>query len=138
MTEATFSKSEYKYGFVTDIETADFPVGLNEQIIHKLSDLKREPDFVREFRLKAYRYWRTLKEPKWAKVSYPAIDFESIRYYSAPKTDKPEDAPRSLADVDPALLETFNKLGIPLAEQQRLTGVAVDVVFDSVSLGTTH
>lgn len=133
-----FSKSEYKYGFVTDIETEDFPIGLNEEVIHRLSDMKNEPDFVREFRLKAYRYWCKMKEPKWAHVSYPEIDFQKLRYYSAPKTYDPANAPKSLADVDPELIETFNKLGIPLAEQQRLTGVAVDVVFDSVSLGTTH
>jgi Fe-S cluster assembly protein SufB len=133
-----FSKREYKYGFVTDIETEDFPVGLSEDIIHRLSDLKKEPDFVREFRLKAFRHWQKMTEPTWAHVSYPPIDFQAVRYYNAPKSKVDENAPKSLAEVDPELLATFKKLGIPLGEQAKLAGVAVDAVFDSVSIGTTH
>jgi Fe-S cluster assembly protein SufB len=127
---------EYKYGFVSDVEAEEFPVGLNEDIVRRISALKNEPDFILEFRLKAFRYWQTLKEPTWAHVSYPPIDFQAIQYYSAPK--KKGDGPKSLADVDPELLATFNRLGIPLGEQQRISGVAVDVVFDSVSITTTH
>jgi Fe-S cluster assembly protein SufB len=127
---------EYKYGFVSDVEAEEFPVGLNEDIVRRISALKNEPDFILEFRLKAFRYWQTLKEPTWAHVSYLPIDFQAIQYYSAPK--KKGDGPKSLADVDPELLATFNRLGIPLGEQQRISGVAVDVVFDSVSITTTH
>ena len=127
---------EYKYGFVSDVEAEEFPVGLNEDIVRRISALKNEPDFILEFRLKAFRYWQTLKEPTWAHVSYPPIDFQAIQYYSAPK--KKGDGPKSLADVDPELLATFNRLGIPFGEQQRISGVAVDVVFDSVSITTTH
>lgn len=137
--EDQFKRGEYKYGFVTDIETADFPIGLNEEIINKISDIKDEPDFVREFRLKAFRYWQTLEAPDWAKLNIEPIDFQAIRYYSAPK-DKSADlnAPKSLDDVDPELLKTFERLGIPVGERYRLAGVAMDVVFDSVSLGTSH
>lgn len=131
-----FSKREYKYGFVSDVETEDFPVGLSEEIIHRISDIKKEPDFIREYRLKAYRYWQTLEEPQWAHLNYPKIDFQSIRYYSAPK--KNSDGPKSLDEVDPEILETFKKLGVPLGEQAALAGVAVDAVFDSVSIGNTH
>ncbi len=127
---------DYKYGFVTQIETEEFPKGLNEEVIRKISAIKAEPEFVTEFRLKAYRYWLTLKEPDWADVHYPPIDFQDLRYYSAPK--KKTDGPKSLNEVDQGILETFNKLGIPLSEQKRLTGVAVDAVFDSVSVATTH
>ena len=130
------SPREYKYGFVSDVQTEEFPQGLNEDIIRRISAIKEEPEFVLEFRLKAYRYWQTLEEPKWAQVSYPPIDFQAIQYYSAPK--KKGDGPKSLNDIDPELLATFNRLGIPLGEQQRISGVAVDVVFDSVSIGTTH
>ena len=132
-----FKKQDYKYGFVTDIETQDFPVGLSEDIINRISDIKKEPDFVREFRLKAFRYWQKLEEPDWAHLNIEPIDFQAIRYYSAPKTENP-DAPKSLNEVDPELLETFARLGIPVGEQARLAGVAMDVVFDSVSLGTSH
>jgi Fe-S cluster assembly protein SufB len=126
---------EYKYGFSTDIEVEEFPKGLNEKIIHLISDKKKEPDWLREYRLKAFKYWQTLKEPDWAKLKIPVINFQDLYYYAKPKTEKP--AYQSLDDVDPELLETFEKLGIPLTEQKRLTGVAVDAVFDSVSIGTT-
>lgn len=129
---------EYKYGFETQIETEDFPKGLSEDIIHLIADRRNDPPFVREFRIKAYRYWLTLKEPTWAHVTYPPVDFQDLRYYSAPKLKADADPTRSLNDIDPELLETFNKLGIPLSEQKRLTGVAIDAVFDSVSVGTTH
>jgi Fe-S cluster assembly protein SufB len=129
---------EYKYGFETQIETEFFPKGLNEDIIHLIADKRGDPPFVREFRLKAYRHWLTMKEPTWADVSYPKIDFADIRYYSAPKVKGDGKGPASLNEIDPELLETFNKLGIPLSEQKRLTGVAIDAVFDSVSVGTTH
>lgn len=128
--------SDYKYGFVTQIETEDFPKGLNEEVIHKISAIKNEPQFVLEFRLKAYRHWLTLEEPQWADVSYPPIDFQDLRYYSAPK--KKTAGPKSMDEVDQEIIDTFNKLGIPLSEQKRLTGVAVDAVFDSVSVATTH
>ena len=124
----------YKYGFVTDIESEDVPLGLNEDIIRLISRKKGEPSFLLEWRLKAYRHWLTLTEPTWANVHHPPIDYQAIRYYSAPKQQKQLD---SLDQVDPKLLETFDKLGIPLAEQKRLSGVAVDAVFDSVSVATT-
>jgi Fe-S cluster assembly protein SufB len=124
----------YKYGFVTDIDADVVPIGLNEDIIRLISAKKSEPAFMLEWRLKAYRHWLTLKEPTWANVKYGPIDYQAIRYYSAPKQlPKLE----SLEQVDPKLLETFDKLGIPLAEQKRLSGVAVDAVFDSVSVATT-
>lgn len=127
---------EYKYGFVTDVETEEFPKGLTEATINRLSDIKGEPDFIREYRLKAFRHWQTMTEPKWAHVHYPPVDFQDIRYYSAPK--KRGEGPKSLDEIDEEVLKTFNRLGIPLNEQKRLTGVAVDAVFDSVSVGTTH
>ena len=127
---------EYKYGFETEVETVSFPKGLSEEIINKLSDIKNEPDFIREYRLKAFKHWQTLKEPEWAHLEYEKVDFNELTYYSAPKSQ--EDGPKSLDEIDPEILETFNKLGIPLAEQQRISGVAVDAVFDSVSIGTTH
>jgi len=125
---------EYKYGFVTDIEADALPPGLNEDIIRALSAKKNEPEFMLEWRLQAYRHWRTLEEPAWAKVRYAKPEFDRIVYYSAPKQKKRLE---SLDEVDPELLETFEKLGIPLEEQKRLTGVAVDAVFDSVSVATT-
>lgn len=134
--EETFRGRDYKYGFISDVETVEFPTGLSEDIINALSDMKNEPDFLRQFRLRAYRYWQTLKEPAWALVSYPPIDFQNLKYYSAPK--KMGSGPKSLDEVDKEILETFNRLGIPLHEQKRLTGVAVDAVFDSVSVATTH
>lgn len=136
-TEQMLSSGEYKYGFYTDIEQEEFPKGLNEDIIRRLSAIKKEPEFVLEYRLKAFRYWLTLEEPSWAHVKYPKIDFQDLKYYSAPKK-KDENAPKSLDEVDPDILETFERLGIPLAEQKRLSGVAVDAVFDSVSIATTH
>ena len=127
---------EYKYGFVTEVEAEAFPKGLNEDVIRQISAIKNEPAFVLEFRLKAYRYWQKMTEPSWAHVQYPPIDFQAIRYYSAPK--KKGDGPKNIEDIDQEILDTFNRLGIPLSEQKRLTGVAVDAVFDSVSVATTH
>src|SRR5919112_3199319 len=130
---------EYAYGFVTDVETDTVPPGLNEDIIRLISAKKNEPEFMLEWRLKAYRHWAKLEksqaEPKWAMVRYPAIDYQAISYFSAPRNKG--DAPKSLAEVDPELLNTYEKLGIPLREQERLAGVAVDAVFDSVSVATT-
>ena len=125
---------EYKYGFTTDIETEVFPKGLTEETIRKISKIKNEPEFLLKFRLKAFAKWKTMKEPSWANVDYPPIDFQDIRYYAAPKKKQTLD---SLDDVDPEILKTLDRLGIPVDEQKRLTNVAVDVVFDSVSLGTT-
>src|ERR1044072_5736924 len=126
---------DYQYGFVTDVEADSAPPGLNEDIIRFISAKKKEPEFMLEWRLKAYRHWLTMTEPTWPKVHYPPIDYQSIVYYSAPK--RKGDGPRSLEEVDPKLLETYEKLGIPLKERERLAGVAVDAVFDSVSVGTT-
>ncbi len=128
------TQSEYKYGFYTDIEMDQAPKGLTEDTIRFISAKKNEPEFMLEFRLKAFRHWKTLKEPRWAHVNYPPIDFQDIIYYSAPKK-KPQY--ESLDEVDPELLETFEKLGIPLEEQKMLAGVAVDAVMDSVSVATT-
>jgi Fe-S cluster assembly protein SufB len=125
---------EYKYGFVTEIEADVAPRGLNEDIIRLISAKKNEPQFVLEWRLKAFRHWLTMEEPKWANVHYPPIDYQNIIYYSAPKQKK---QPGSFEEVDPELLRTYEKLGISLDEQKRLTGVAVDAVFDSVSVATT-
>jgi len=129
-------QKEYKYGFYTDVETESAPPGLNEDIIRLISAKKGEPEWMTEWRLKAYRHWLTLKEPAWPKVHYQRPDFQGITYYSAPK--QKGDAPKSLDEVDPKLLETYEKLGIPLRERGRLAGVAVDAVFDSVSVGTTY
>jgi Fe-S cluster assembly protein SufB len=126
---------EYKYGWETDIESESAPPGLNEDTIRFISAKKDEPAWLLEWRLKAFAAWKTMKEPKWPKVSYPTIDYQAISYYSAPK--RPEDMPQSLDEVDPKLLETYAKLGIPLEEQKILAGVAVDAVFDSVSVKTT-
>lgn len=126
--------SEYKYGFVTDIETEDFPKGLNEDIIRLISKNKGEPEWLLEYRLKAFEYWKTLKMPTWAHLNIPEIDYQDLYYYSAPKKS---DAPKSMDEVDPKLRETFDKLGIPLHEQKVLSGVAVDAVMDSVSVKTT-
>jgi len=126
---------EYKQGFVTELETETFPPGLDEDVIAKLSKIKNEPDFMLEYRLKAFRHWQTMKEPDWAQLNIEPIDYQTISYYSAPK--RKEDGPQSLDEVDPELLETYKKLGIPLDEQERLAGVAVDAVFDSVSVATT-
>ena len=129
---------KYKYGFVTDIETDQAPKGLNEGIIRYISAKKEEPDWLLEWRLKAYSHWLTMKEPDWAKVGYPPIDYQDAYYYSAPKSA--DDGPESLEDIDPEILDTYKKLGIPLHEQEVLAGVknvAVDAVFDSVSVATT-
>jgi Fe-S cluster assembly protein SufB len=126
---------DYKYGFVTDIESDTVPKGLNEDIVRLISEKKGEPPFMLEWRLKAYRHWLTMREPTWANVHYPAIDYNGIVYYSAPKSAS--EGPKSLEDVDPELRRTYEKLGIPLEEQKILTGVAVDAVFDSVSVATT-
>src|SRR5664279_1938378 len=128
-------QQEYKYGFYTDVEADSAPPGLNEDIIRFISAKKNEPKFMLEWRLKSYRHWLTMKEPTWPHVHYPPIDYQGSVYYSAPK--KKGDGPRSLDEVDPKLLETYEKLGIPLKERERLAGVAVDAVFDSVSVGTT-
>ncbi len=128
------TNSDYKWGFVTEIEQVEFEKGLNENIIRKISKIKDEPDWMLEFRLKAFRHWLTLEEPKWPKVKYPKVDFQDIRYYAAPKNKPKLD---SLDEVDPELLKTFEKLGIPLEEQKLLSNVAVDAVFDSVSVATT-
>ncbi|OUR88331.1 Fe-S cluster assembly protein SufB [Cycloclasticus sp. 44_32_T64] len=126
---------QYKDGFVTDIESDSFPPGLNENVIRAISAKKDEPEFLLEWRLEAYRHWLTMEHPEWAFVEFPKIDFQEISYYSAPKSM--EDGPKSLDEVDPELISTYNKLGIPLEEQMRLAGVAVDAVFDSVSVATT-
>ena len=131
----SLATQEYKWGFVTDIEADAIPRGLNEDIIRLISSKKREPEWMLEWRLKAYRHWLTMKEPTWANVHYPPIDYQGLIYYAAPKSKK--DAPKSLDEVDPELLRTYEKLGIPLKEQELLAGVAVDAVFDSVSVATT-
>jgi len=130
----SLTEQKYKYGFVTEIEAETAPKGLNEEIIRFISAKKREPAWLLEWRLKAYRHWLTMTEPRWAKVSYPPIDYQDHYYYSAPKMAA---RPKSLAEVDPELLRTYEKLGIPLREQEMLAGVAVDAVFDSISVATT-
>jgi len=125
----------YEHGFVTDIDADSLPPGLDEDIVRAISAKKREPDFMLEWRLKAFRHWQTMEEPTWAHVHYPQIDYQKISYFSAPISD--EDRPKSLDEVDPKLLETYEKLGIPLHERAKLAGVAVDAVFDSVSVATT-
>ena len=141
MTDSTqalerLATSDYKYGFVTDIEQETVPPGLNEDVIRLISTKKQEPDWLLEWRLQAYRHWLTLQEPKWARVHYPPIDYQAISYYAAPK--QKGDAPKSLDEIDPELRRTYEKLGIPLAEQAILAGVAVDAVFDSVSVATSY
>jgi Fe-S cluster assembly protein SufB len=128
--------SDYKYGFVTNIEADEAPFGLNEDIIRFISEKKNEPEWMLEWRLKAFRYWLGIenREPQWANISYPKIDYQSIKYYSAPKQ---KSKPKSLDEIDPELRKTFERLGISLTEQQRLTGVAVDAVVDSISIATT-
>jgi len=127
--------SEYKYGFVTDIDTDIIPQGLNEDVVRLISQKKGEPEWLLDFRLKAFRHWLTLEVPTWAHLDIPEIDFQAISYYAAPKK---KEGPKSLDEVDPELLDTFNKLGIPLEEQKVLSGMAVDAVMDSVSVKTTH
>ena len=129
------TQGDYKYGFVTDIDTDIIPVGLNEDVVRLISRKKGEPEWLLEFRLKAFRYWLTLTPPSWAHLNMPAIDFQAISYYAAPVK---KEGPKSLDEVDPELLDTFNKLGIPLQEQKQLSGMAVDAVMDSVSVKTTH
>jgi len=129
------ANKEYAAGFVTDIESETIAPGLSEDVVRLISKKKNEPEFLLEWRLKAYRHWLTMTEPKWPNVHYPPIDYQSIVYYSAPKQKK--DGPKSLDEVDPKLLETYEKLGIPLRERAKLAGVAVDAVFDSVSVATT-
>lgn len=130
----TLMDREYAAGFVTDIESDSIAPGLNEDVIRLISTKKNEPVFMLEWRLQAFRHWLTLKEPHWAKINYPDIDYQKIIYYSAPKT---KSQPKSLDEVDPELLKTYEKLGISLREQERLSGVAIDAVFDSVSVATT-
>jgi Fe-S cluster assembly protein SufB len=128
------TNQEYKYGFVTDIESDTVPPGLDENIIRLISDKKNEPAFMLEWRLKAFRHWQTMVEPTWANIHHPPIPYQDIRYYSAPKM---RSKPKSLDEIDPELLATYEKLGIPLRERELLAGVAVDAVFDSVSVATT-
>ncbi len=130
-----FVGGQYKHGFVTDIQSDTIPPGLDESVVRLVSKKKNEPEFMLDWRLQAFAHWQTMETPVWAHVHYPPIDFQEISYFSAPKT--PDDAPRSLDEVDPKLLETYDKLGIPLHERARLAGVAVDAVFDSVSVATT-
>ena len=127
-------KSEYEHGFVTEIESDTLPPGLDEGVVRAISARKGEPEFMLEYRLKAFRHWQTMATPRWAHVHYPEIDFQSISYFSAPKK---KEGPKSLDEIDPALRETYNKLGIPIEEQMALAGIAVDAVFDSVSVATT-
>src|SRR5262249_54330319 len=119
---------DYPYGFVTEIDEDSVPAGLSEDIVRLISEKKNEPEWMLEWRLRAYRQWLTMTEPAWANVHYPPIDYQGIRYYSAPKTRA--NAPKSLSEVDPELLRTYEKLGIPLKERELLAGVAVDAVFD--------
>lgn len=135
-TNSDLNEQGYKWGFVTDIEMDSAPKGLSEDIIRFISKKKNEPQWMLDYRLKAYKYWQTLQEPTWAAVEYEKVNYQEICYYSAPKKNVNEG--KSLADLDPELLKTFERLGIPLNEQKRISGVAVDAVFDSVSIGTTH
>jgi Fe-S cluster assembly protein SufB len=141
MTDSTqtlehLATNDYKYGFVTDIEQETVPPGLDEGVVRLISTKKQEPDWLLEWRLQAYRHWLTLKQPEWARVHYPPIDYQAISYYAAPKNKG--DGPKSLDEIDPELRRTYEKLGIPLAEQAILAGVAVDAVFDSVSVATSY
>ena len=136
MKQQDLAKSkEYKYGFTTDIESVRAPKGLNEGVIRFISKIKKEPEWMLNWRLKAYSRLQNIKEPNWQKPKYPKIDYQNLYYYSAPKSAK--DKPKSLNEVDPKLLETYAKLGISLKEQEKLSGVAVDAIFDSVSVATT-
>ena len=125
---------EYEYGFYTDIESETFPVGLNEDIVKAISDKKNEPQWMTDWRLEAFMHWKSMEEPDWANVNYKKPDFQNISYYSAPNSKPKYD---SIDEVDPELLDTFNRLGISLDEQKKLAGVAVDIVVDSVSVATT-
>ena len=130
-----FIGKEYQHGFVTDIEADTVPPGLDEKVIRLISGKKKEPAFLLDWRLRAFEHWQTMREPRWPHVHYEPIDYQAISYFSAPKSK--DDAPKSLDEVDPKLLETYEKLGIPLHERAILAGVAVDAVFDSVSVATT-
>ena len=132
----SYSKNKYKYGFVTDIDSEKPIKGLNEEVIKFISTKKNEPSWMLDWRLKAFSKWKKMKEPNWANLEFPKINYQDIYYYSAPKGF--EEKPKDLSEVDPKLIETYNKLGIPLEEQKVLAGVAVDVVFDSVSVATTY
>jgi Fe-S cluster assembly protein SufB len=131
----TLVNAEYEHGFITDIETDTVAPGLNEDVIRLISKKKEEPEWLLQWRLDAYQHWLTMETPEWAHVHHEEIDYQAISYYSAPKSK--DDGPKSLDEVDPKLLETYEKLGIPLQEQMMLAGVAVDAVFDSVSVATT-
>ncbi|HBS42407.1 MAG TPA: Fe-S cluster assembly protein SufB, partial [Oceanospirillales bacterium] len=133
--ERQIAAREYKAGFITNIQSDTLPPGLNEDVVRFISNKKGEPEWLTEWRLKAYREWLEMESPDWAHIKYPDIDYQAVSYYSAPKSMA--DKPKSLDEVDPELLETYNKLGIPLHEQMALAGVAVDAVFDSVSVATT-
>jgi Fe-S cluster assembly protein SufB len=133
MTQKFPEADDYKYGFVTEIETDTVKKGLSEETVRTISAKKNEPEWLLEYRLKAYRLWLTMEEPQWADLRYPKIDYQDIVYFSAPK--KAQEKKQSLDELDPELLKTFERLGIPLTEQKRISGVAVDAVFDSVSLG---
>ena len=136
MKQSTINPSEeYKYGFTTDIESIRAPKGLSKDVIEFISNIKKEPGWMLEWRLKAYVRLKNLKEPNWQKPKYPKIDYQDLYYYSAPKSS--ENKPKNLDEVDPRLIETYNKLGISLKEQEKLSGVAIDAVFDSVSVATT-
>jgi len=127
-------RKEYEHGFVTEIDADTAPPGLDEDVVRFISERKGEPEWMLEWRLEAYRHWLNMREPKWAHVHHEPLDYQAISYYSAPKTKR--EGPKSLEEVDPKLLETYKKLGIPLEEQKALAGVAVDAVFDSVSVAT--
>ncbi|HEX7388409.1 MAG TPA: Fe-S cluster assembly protein SufB [Castellaniella sp.] len=133
----SFLDREYDAGFVTEIESETFPKGLDEDVIRRLSAVKHEPEFMLEWRLKAYRAWLKMSQPTWSKAHFPEPNYQDISYYSAPKSKSKENAPKSLDEVDPELLKTYEKLGVPLHERAKLAGVAVDAVFDSVSVATT-
>ncbi len=136
LSDNKLSGGDYRYGFVTDIATEEFPKGVNEDIVRLISSKKKEPQWMLEWRLKAFAHWQKMQEPSWPNFEYGPIDYQDLYYYSAPKQNK--ENPKSLDEVDSELLKTFDRLGIPLTEQKRLSGVAVDAVFDSISVGTTH
>ena len=130
-----FVDKEYEFGFQTKVETEKFAKGLNEDVIRAISAKKKEPQYMLDFRLKAYKHWLKMEEPHWSVADYDPIDYQDIHYYAAPKSM--DEKPKSLDDIDPELKYAFDKLGIPLIEQKQMTGVAVDAVFDSVSVATT-
>lgn len=136
--ELSLEDRDYQYGFVTEIETEMFPKGLNADIVRRISEKKQEPSWMLDYRLKALEHWMTLDEPQWAAVVYDQINYQDLRYYAAPKQQSESNSQKKLEDLDPELLKTFERLGIPLSEQKRISGVAMDLVFDSVSVGQTH